>query len=212
MNTSSVHISAIVFDLDGTLYSSEEFAETIQKVAQEYISEILTVSMEEAASQMDSTRIRMQQKLGTVQTLSNICIELGGSVRGLHRFFTEKLSPETYLKRDGRVISLFHKLCKQYDLILYTNNNRALTMRILAILGLDIFFNRIYAIDDSWVAKPDDATFHQLVIATGLKPEQILFVGDRYDIDLRLPESNGCPVYFTENVEQLLKLESLLAL
>jgi len=50
-----------------------------------------------------------------------------------------------------------------------------------------------------------------LVLAeAGLKPSQALFVGDRYDVDLRLAEQRGCPVYLSQTVEQLLRLEGIL--
>jgi len=42
-------------------------------------------------------------------------------------------------------------------------------------------------------------------------PAEALFVGDRYDVDLRLPEQRGCPVYLSRSVEQLLRLEELLS-
>jgi len=44
----------------------------------------------------------------------------------------------------------------------------------------------------------------------GLSPSEALFVGDRYDVDLRVPEQLGCPVYLSQNLEQLLRLDELL--
>ena len=50
----------------------------------------------------------------------------------------------------------------------------------------------------------------QVLDRLGLAPAEALFVGDRYDVDLRLPEQRGCPIYLSQNVEQLLRLEELL--
>jgi len=107
------------------------------------------------------------------------------------------------------VIDLLGRLGKRFRLYIYTNNNRALATRILEYLGLEGLFERIFAIDDAWRAKPDETMLEQLFSVMELMPAQVLFVGDRYDIDLRLPEQKGCPVFLTQNVEQLLRLERL---
>ena len=43
-----------------------------------------------------------------------------------------------------------------------------------------------------------------------LPAEAVLFVGDRYDIDLRLPEQQGCPVLLTKTIDELMQLQTLL--
>ena len=77
-------------------------------------------------------------------------------------------------------------------------------------MGLRGLFRRIYAIDDTWKAKPDESMLDRILAEAGLKPSEALFVGDRYDVDLRLPEQRGCPVYLSQSVEQLLRLEVVL--
>lgn len=207
--SSGSDISGIVFDLDGTLYTSTAFAATIQDEAVEYMARLKGVAPEEMAALMAATRSRLAEESGAVQTLSAVCTELGGSVPGLHAFFQKHLRPEAYLVRDERVVTLMQKLKDRFRLYIYTNNNRALATRILNYLGLEGLFEHVFAIDDAWRAKPDEATLDQLFSLTGLKPAQTLFVGDRYDIDLRLPEQKGCPVFLSQNVEQLLRLDKL---
>ena len=208
--SSSSHIRAIVFDLDGTLYVAPEFAVTIQDQAAVYMGRIRGISVAEARRLMDATRSRLAEESGTVQTLSAVCTELGGNVRDLHAFFEERLRPEAHLVRDERVVALLSRLRERFSLYIYTNNNRALTTRILDYLGLDGLFERIFAIDDAWRAKPDEGMLEQILAATGRVPAEVLFVGDRYDVDLRLPEQKGCPVFLSQNVEQLLRLENVL--
>jgi putative hydrolase of the HAD superfamily len=145
-----------------------------------------------------------------IPTLSAVCGELGGNMRDLHAFFEVCLQPEAYLTRDQRVITLLKNLTKNHSLYLFTNNNRALTTRIIDCLGLNGMFRRIYAIDDTWKAKPDEGMLDRILAEAGLLPSQALFVGDRYDVDLRLPEQRGCPVYLSQNIEQLLRLGGLL--
>jgi putative hydrolase of the HAD superfamily len=205
---SSIH--GIVFDLDGTLYVSEPFAATIQEAAVGYIAPLKGISGDEARLLMMAARTRLSEAHGITPTLSAVCVELGGSIRDLHAVFEAQLRPESYLVRDERVIALLERLSQRFELCVYTNNNRALTTRIIAYLGLDGFFRHIFAIDDRWLAKPDEEMLEQVLDRLGLAPAESLFVGDRYNVDLRLPEQRGCPVYLSQSIEQLLRLEELL--
>jgi len=203
-------IRGIVFDLDGTLYDSAEFAAAIQDSAAGYIAALKHLAPAEARRMITEERARLTEESGTVPTLSAVCRHLGGTVQDLHAHFAASLQPESYLERDERVIHLLAKLGRAMPLFLLTNNNRTLTDRIVAHLGLGGFFRRIYTIDGNWQAKPDPALLEQIFAESDLQPAQTLFVGDRYDVDLRLPEQMGCPVYLSQTVEQLLRLEEIL--
>ncbi len=203
-------IRAIIFDLDGTLYVSPEFAATIQNAAAGYLAGIKGISADQADRLMATTRGILTEETGGMPTLSAVCTRLGGNVRDLHAFFEECLHPESHLIRDERVIILLERLAQRAPLYLFTNNNRALTKRIIDILGLKGLFRQIYAIDDTWRAKPDESMLDRILAEAGLMPSEALFVGDRYDVDLRLPEQRGCPVYLSQSVEQLLRLEVIL--
>lgn len=203
-------IRGIVFDLDGTLYVCDRFAAVIQDAAAVYIAGLKGVSHADAVSLMVTTRLRLTEESGTVQTLSSVCTELGGSLQELHRFFESTLRPEEFLVKDERVIHLLKMLAERFSLYIYTNNNRVLTTRIINHLGLESAISDIFTIDDTWCGKPDEAMVTGLLEKIGLTQNEVLFVGDRYDVDLRVPDQLGCPVYLSQNLEQLLRLESLL--
>jgi putative hydrolase of the HAD superfamily len=203
-------IRGIVFDLDGTLYVSLPFAAEIQNAAGRYVAGLKGVSPDAARRLMSDTRSAMVADSGSVPTLSAVCTALGGTVRDLHAFFAEHLRPEEYLERDERVITLLEKLSRSMPLYLYTNNNRILTSRIISLLGLNGLFRQVHTIDDTWRGKPDETMLTIILDNAGLKPSQALFVGDRYDVDLRLPEQRGCPVYLSQSIDQLLRLEDVL--
>ncbi len=206
----SANIRGIVFDLDGTLYVNRAFADTIQDAAVTYVADLLGIKQAQACQLMTDTRSRLSEQSGVLQTLSAVCCELGGNIVDLHRCFVENLQPEGYLQRDERIIGLVKRLSQHFSLHIYTNNNRALATRIINRLGLEGLFQNIFAIDDAWRAKPDEQTLTDILAKTGLAPAEALFVGDRYDVDLRLPEQYGCPVYLSQTAEQLLRLEDLL--
>jgi len=203
-------IRGIVFDLDGTLYVSSSFAAAIQNAAADYISVIRKMTHDDACRLIIETRCRLAEERDEIPTLSAVCCELGGNVHDLHVFFEASLQPEDHLTQDPRVIKLLKELSIGRSLYIFTNNNRALTNRIIGLLGLNDLFQHIYTIDDTWKGKPDEATLEQILTESGLQASQALFVGDRYDVDLRLPEQRGCPVYLSQSIEQLLRLDDLL--
>jgi putative hydrolase of the HAD superfamily len=203
-------IRGIIFDLDGTLYVCDHYATEIQAAAVGYISALMQISSAEAGLVMAATRLRLTEESGTVQTISAVCAELGGSIPDLHYFFGQNLQPENHLERDERVVGLLERLAKKFSLAIYTNNNRALTTRIMNCLGLDGLVANIFTIDDTWRGKPDEEMARRVLAALELSPDEALFVGDRYDVDLRVPEQLGCPVYLSQRLEQLLRLEELL--
>lgn len=211
MPTSSyTDIRGIVFDLDGTLYASDRFAAKINDTAAAYVAGIRGTNQAEAVLLMAATRQRLAEASGTAQTLSAVSTELGGNVRELHSFFVQKLQPEEYLVPDERVVKLLERLAAQFSLYVYTNNNRVLADRIMTCLGLDTAVSRTFTIDDEWRGKPDQEMVNKVLKEIGLVPNEALFVGDRYDIDLRVPEQCGCPVYLSQTIEQLSRLEQLL--
>lgn len=202
-------IRAIVFDLDGTLYASKEYASAIQECAVRYIATLLEMDVDRARQVMGEARKRLADERGQSPALSAVCCSLGGTIQGLHVVFRELLQPELYLKPDDRVIALLRLLSRYFELYLYTNNNRVLTARIIAILGIDGFFSRMFAVEDFWRPKPDHEALERVMETVGLPFDQALFVGDRYSVDLWLPEQMGAPVYLSTSVEQLLRLQTL---
>ena len=210
MSEAPGRIRGIIFDLDGTLYVSAVFATTIQDAAAGYIARLKGVGPADARQLMAAARSSLAEETGAVPTLSAVCSALGGTVPDLHLYFEGQLRPEDHLILDERVTALLENLAQRLPLYLFTNNNRSLTTRIIDHLGLNGLFRRIYTIDDHWIAKPDEGLLDLILAEAGLKPAQALFVGDRYDVDLRLAEQRGCPVYLSQSVEQLLRLKEIL--
>jgi putative hydrolase of the HAD superfamily len=203
-------IKAIVFDLDGTLYVSEAFEQAIWKSVSRYAAQLLGVSAEVGGQQLRELRDHLTAERGTVQTLAVAIVVMGGTVPEMHRRFAQELEPGQFIQPDPRVKLLVEQLGKRYTSWLLTNNNQTLTHKILACLDLEQSFHRVLTINDTWRPKPDQTVLDQVLRELDLPPEAVLFVGDRYDIDLLLPEKQGCPVLLTKTIDELMQLETLL--
>ncbi len=200
-------ITSIIFDLDGTLYGSPEFALEINRVGSQGLALQLGIDPERADRLLSGAKTAILELTGLEATLSAACKELGGDLRQLHGYLAGHVSPETYLAPDDRVVEMLKRLGRDYALYIYTNNNRSLTESIMRLIGVEGLFREIFSIEDFWRAKPDRLALAKLFAAIGAEPVECLFVGDRFDVDLRLPEEHGCRVWFTPTAEELLALE-----
>jgi putative hydrolase of the HAD superfamily len=202
-------IKALLFDLDGTLYTSAPLGRAIMISAVGYIADLKGLSAGEAERLIRETKTRLSAADGEA-TLSLACIELGGDLKELHRRFAADIRPELFLTRSERVADLLLALGTRFELYLYTNNNRPLAERIMSLLGIAGLFRQIFSIEDTWRPKPDRTGLEEIFRRIGKIPEECLFVGDRYDVDLRLPAEMGSAVYLVKATDDLLHLGTLL--
>lgn len=199
-------LHAVVFDLDGTLYASTPLGREINLAASRYIAELKGMDLVGAAALVRATKRMLSAVSGIDTPLSLACIELGGDLKELHRRFAAEIEPESHLTRDERVVELLRVLGDSFELFIYTNNNRPLTDRIMGAIGVRGLFDRIFTIEDFWRPKPDRQSLETVFNEIGRRPSECLFVGDRYDIDLRLPAAMGSAVFLAKGAEELLNL------
>jgi putative hydrolase of the HAD superfamily len=203
-------LKALLFDLDGTLYLNNDLGEEIHLSGCRYIAEVRGITPLEAGALIRETMNRLSAASGMKSTLSHACVELGGDLRELHRRFAEEIRPEGFLAPDARVVGLLGSLGTRFDLFIYTNNNITLSNRIMGLIGVAGLFSRVFSIEDYWRPKPDRTVLESIYRAIGRKPAECMFIGDRYDVDLRLPAEMGSTVFLCNSVEDMLSLNKLL--
>lgn len=175
--------------------------------ASRFIARLKGIEPDAAADLIRETRTRLSTASGVDTSLTSVCSELGGSPQQFHEAITPAVTPELYLKPDERLVNLLAFLKKRYELYVYTNNNRTLSGRTLSVLGISGLFNGVFTIEDSWRPKPDRSALRSILSSIGRLPEECLFVGDRYDIDLRLPAEMGSAVMLISSIDDLFRLE-----
>jgi len=196
-------VKTIIFDLDGTLYVSDALAKEIKASSCRYIASIKGVDEAAARLLIEGAQKRLSATSGQETPLTVACTDLGGDLRRLHSHFAAEIRPEPYLPRDETLISFLARLAEGYDLYIYTNNNRFLSDRIMGSLGITEFFRGVFTVEDYWRPKPDMPVLERIFSRIEKSPSECLFVGDRYDIDLRLPEAVGSPVFLVKDMHEL---------
>ncbi len=205
MGNGALIVKAIVFDLDGTLYQEDRLGEEVNQSAIHYVADLKGLSPLEAESLLEATRAGD----GAGGTLSRTVVELGGTLQEMHRRFAADCHPERLLKPDHRVRELLQLLSTRCQLHLYTNNNRDLSSRIMKQIGVIDLLDRVFTIEDYWIPKPDRRIIEDILAKIGCRPQETLFVGDRYRVDLAVPESMGCRIFEMKTTEELLTLADL---
>jgi putative hydrolase of the HAD superfamily len=204
-------LKALLFDLDGTLYVSTQLGREIRLAACRYIADLKGIGVEEADRLITETKRALTAASGIDTPLSIACGELGGDLRELHRRFAAEITPERYVARADRVAELLKTLGSVFELYIYTNNNRVLTARITKLLGIAGLFREAFTIEDSWRPKPNREALAEIFHRIGRRAEECLFVGDRYDVDLRLPAEMGSAVFLVSTTEELFSLCKLMS-
>ena len=202
-------MTTLVFDLDGTLYVNHDLGREIDRVACDYIAGLKGTGIEAAADLISESRQRLSAASGFDTTLSHAITDLGGSIVALHRRFAAEVRPERFLSRDDRVVELMRILSGRFELHVYTNNNRYLAKTIMELLGIAGFMGQLFSIEYSWCPKPHLQSLEMVLRAIGKTAVECLFVGDRFDVDLRLPAALGCGVCLVGGIDELLHLAKL---
>ncbi len=212
MSNFSNTLQSIVFDLDGTLYVNEGVNDEIEQIACELVAAGRGLTTFQGGHVLRSTRQKLTEEAGREPALSMVCFELGIELAEFHQALQDQVRPERYLNNDTALQHLLGSLAERYRLFIYTNNNYPLAQKILALLGVEHLFSRLYTIEFCWQPKPDAEALDLVLNDIGGAPDSFLFVGDRQHIDLLSPAQRGIATLLVRQVIDLLQIHKLLGL
>ncbi len=186
MNKDLKNVKAIGFDVDGTLYHAPDaMSVEVGKILIKKAAEALSQDPDELAEEYLKRR---DQYRSNTQTLNSFGLDG-------ERIFQEvwdAIAVEEYVVPDPDLVSLIKELKGKYRLFLISNGTGAQVERKLTHLGLDYhdFEPRIYCYDQGWV-KPEPAPFLAAMESLNINPEEIVYVGDREDVDIEGAKAVG---------------------
>ena len=184
-------IKAVGFDVDGTLYHAPDaMSLEVGKILINKAAEALSRDPDDLAEEYIKRR---DEYRSNTQTLNSFGLE----GEKIFQEVWDGIEIEKYVVRDEKLATMIAKLKKKFRLFLISNGTGTQIERKLGFLGLDYhdFDPRIYCYDQGWV-KPDPAPFLAAIESLQVKPEEIVYVGDRQDIDVEGAKTVGMKTIF----------------
>lgn len=199
-------IKVIIFDLDGTLYKSDEIRQKFAEAAYYTLAEFKNTSVENAQTLIEERRDALKRKQGFPVPYTLTLISYGVPIPLWHKENIKFFDPRDYLNKDEKLKKSMIRLNKHYKLAILTNNNDVQTARILQALELDDLFEGIFTYTSFKLLKPDLKFFERAASEMGVKPEECLVVGDRYNVDLEPAKKLGMDTYEVNGPEDIYNL------
>ena len=203
--------SALIFDLDNTLYTNVGYASYQETALVERLGRELGLGTEGAAGKIAALRAdREASGLGKT-SLGQLFAALGIEIATSVRWREECIEPAAWLKRDERLDRALGVLAREYTLALATNNPRQVGEKSLEALGVRARFSILIGLDDTLRSKPSPAPFLEAARLLGREPRQCVSIGDRFDVDLAPAMELGMGAILVDGVEDVYRLPELFA-
>lgn len=206
-------LRAFIFDIDSTLYTNQAYAfEQVDCQVRQFAKE-RGISADEARRMVTEYRKQFAaEHNGSKVSLGNTLLSFGVPIEQSVQWRCELLEPADFLRRDEKLIDELKILQKKYQLICVTNNPVLPARKALDALGISEFFPEIVGLDTCFKSKPALEPFETAVerlsksSESGIKAENCIAIGDRYDMDIALPLKMGMGGILVNGVEEVYQI------
>lgn len=179
-------IKAVGFDVDGTLYHAPDaMSQQIGKILIQKAAEALSQDPDEIVEEYLKRREQFRSNTLTLNSF-------GLDGEKIFQNVWDQVEIHKYVSKDLKLVKMMSELKKKYRLFVITNGSGRQVERKMTHLGLDYhdFDPRIYCYDQGWV-KPDPQPFLAAIESLEMSPQEIVYVGDREDIDIEGAKAVG---------------------
>ena len=206
-------LRAFIFDIDSTLYTNQAYAfEQVDCQVRQFAKE-REITADEARRMVADYRKRFAaEHNGSKVSLGNTLLAFGVPIEQSVEWRRKLLEPADFLGRDDKLIETLQILQLKYQLICVTNNPVLPARKTLEAIGISDFFPEIVGLDTCFKSKPALEPFETAVerlskaSESGIKAENCLAVGDRYDMDIALPLEMGMGGILVSGVEEVYQI------
>ncbi|MBQ0040266.1 MAG: HAD family hydrolase [Treponema sp.] len=204
-------VSTLIFDIDGTLYTCDEFVQEQIDVQVRHWADINGMTHSEAREKISDFRKQYaHEHNGKKISLGNIFLNFGVDIDTSIQWRIDLLKPENYLSPNPQLQKTLEKAAKRFRMICVTNNPVEAARKTLKVLGIDKILADIVGLDSCKKSKPARENLELALKITGAKAEECVSIGDRYDIDLSLPVQMGMGGVLVSGAEEVIEfIESL---
>lgn len=206
-------IEAFLLDIDGTLYTNPEYVHFQSDCLIREMARARGMSYEEGLSLIH--RVRSDYAAandGDTTSLGNAMASLGVSIATSVAWRSRLIVPSTYLSADPRLRQTLQELSEggRVAIVAVTNNPRSVGEATLDALGVHDLFLRVVGLDDTMLSKPAKEPYLLAASEVGALPESCISIGDRYEVDLKVPLSLGMGAILVDGVRDVYALPELL--
>jgi phosphoglycolate phosphatase/putative hydrolase of the HAD superfamily len=204
--------AAILFDLDSTLYTNDEYARSQIDLPIERLARLRGTGLSEMHEEINRFRENWaREHEGAQISLGNVLAAFGITIEETIKWREELDEPERYLAADEQLRRALEQLESRFALAVVTNSPVSIAARTLAALGVEDLFRartsvHIVGLDTCHVSKPHEQPLLRAAMLCGTKPESCVSVGDRYDIDIALPLELGMGGILVDGVKDVYTL------
>lgn len=200
-------ITALIFDIDNTLYANEAYAFEQVDVQVREFARLRGITADEARRMVADKRKEWAASHDGAQiTLANIMLSFNIPVSQSIAWRSELIKPEAFLKNDERLIAVMKILSEKYALIAVTNNPVKTGRRNLRALGVEQFFKDVVGLDTCGISKPAQEPFLKAVELLGVPAATCVSIGDRYAVDIATPLELGMGGILVTGPDELIPL------
>ena len=203
-------LRAFIFDIDSTLYTNQAYAFEQVDCQVRQFAKVRGITADEARRMVSDYRKKFAaEHNGSKVSLGNTLLAFGVPIEQSVEWRRELLEPADFLSRDEFLIEALKKLQSEYQLICVTNNPVLPARKTLEAIGISDFFPEIVGLDTCYKSKPALEPFETAVerlskaSKSGIKAENCVAVGDRYDMDIALPLEMGMGGILVTGVEEV---------
>ena len=200
-------IAAILFDMDGTLYTNHEWVQYQIDTLVKKLAETRSTSYEKMQEEVAEYRKNWADShQGKQISLSTVLKAYGISIAQSVKWREELYEPALYLKPDAKLRETLLNLKMRYKLAVVTNNPVLIARKTLKALGVESCIQIIVGLDTCMETKPHPAPYLEAAKLCETPTETCISVGDRYDIDIALPLTLGMGGILVDGVEDVYEL------
>jgi len=210
-------IGAYLFDIDGTLYTHDDYVRFQSEVLVRELSSTRGEPYEVTAEAIATIRRDYAASHdGATTSLGNAMAALGIDIATSVAWRKRLIVPSRFLSADPLLHAALARLRDGIRghsavLVAVTNNPRSVGDATLEALGIGDLFLRTVGLDDTMISKPAREPYLLAASLAGSAPASCLSVGDRYDVDLAIPLQLGMGAILVSGVADVYGLPDYLA-
>lgn len=203
---------AILFDIDGTLYTNAEYGRRQIDVLIEELARVRGQDIDQTRADVEKARATIAGRDGVQTSLGNAMAALGVDLPTSVAWRERLIDPAAFLSPDARLRAALGSFVEAgIRLVAVTNNPKSVGLASIRALGVDGLFSAVVGLDDTLRSKPAREPYELAARRAEAPPETCLSAGDRYDVDLAVPLDLGMGAVLVDGVEDVYALPEILS-